>query len=58
MIETMCLRCLDAYSSALPAVLQGAALGREMRRVASCLARIVERDPTLGRVPVYVGSRN
>ena len=53
-LERMCLRCLDGYAEALPAVLSGAALEREMRHVAVCLKKIVEADPLLGEQFVFV----
>jgi hypothetical protein len=51
MIEYMCIRCLAVYAEALPQVLQGVRLTREMRRVASVLARRVKDDPLLGNLP-------
>ena len=55
-LEQLCLRCLDGYAEALPAVLSGAALEREMRHVAACLKKIVEADPLLGEQFVCVSA--
>ena len=52
MVEHMCVRCLSAYAEGLPHVLKDAALTREMRRVASTLARRLKDDPLLGNLPV------
>lgn len=56
-VEKMCLRCLEAYSGGLPAVLQGAALEHEMRRVAGRLATILQDDPLMANLPVEVAFR-
>ena len=52
MIERMCVRCLSAYVEGLPHVLRDSALRREMRRVASVLARRIKDDPLLGSLPL------
>jgi hypothetical protein len=52
-LERMCVRCLDGFAEALPVVLSGPALEREMRHVAACLKRIVEADPLLGEQYVF-----
>lgn len=51
-LEQMCLKCLEAYTGGLPHVLKEPQLGREMRRVAGCLARILKNDPLLGNLPL------
>lgn len=48
----MCLRCLDAYSEALPLVLDGERLRFEMQRVAKRLAVLLKNDPLVANLPI------
>lgn len=47
--EKFCLRCLEAWTGGLPAVLEGDALAREMRRAARILAARLREDPDIAR---------
>lgn len=56
-VMQMCLRCLEAYSTGLPHVLQGVGLHREMHRVATRLAVILRDDPLLANLPLSAAIR-